>query len=91
LEGITRDTVLQLARELGLSVIEDLVTRDELYIADEVFFTGTAAQITPIVEVDDRKVGNGKVGFITKTLQKYFFKIVSGEVEKFFGWLTWIK
>jgi branched-chain amino acid aminotransferase len=78
LEGITRDTVLTLAREEGISVFEERVTRDQLYLADEVFFTGTAAEVTPVREVDDRSIGDGKVGPVTKRLQARYFDVVRG-------------
>lgn len=89
LEGITRKLVIELLKEeLCVEVIERPIARSELYIADEIFMTGTAAEITPIVEVDDRKVGNGKVGPITKSLQELFFKAVKGEIEKYKPLLT---
>lgn len=88
LEGITRDTVMTFAADNGLEVIETRFTRDELYIADEAFFTGTAAEITPIVEVDNRKIGKGKPGEITTKLQNVFFDTVHGKVDKYRGWLT---
>jgi branched-chain amino acid aminotransferase len=88
LPGITRDSVLHLARELGIPVVEQMIPREMLYIADEVFFTGTAAEITPIRSVDKISVGKGSTGPITKKLQKEFFGIVTGESEDRFGWLT---
>jgi branched-chain amino acid aminotransferase len=88
LNGITRDTVFRLAGELGYEVVEDRFTRDELYIADEAFFTGTAAEITPIREVDDRTIGTGKPGPVTKAIQDAYFKAVHGESEKHKGWIT---
>jgi branched-chain amino acid aminotransferase len=78
LEGITRDTILALAREMNVPVVEDRITRDELFLADEAFFTGTAAEVTPIREVDDRAIGTGVVGPITKRLQGKFFDLVKG-------------
>jgi branched-chain amino acid aminotransferase len=78
LEGITRDTVITLAREMGLEVKEARITRDQLWLADECFFIGTAAEITPVREVDNRAIGEGKVGPITKKLQDKFFAIVRG-------------
>ncbi len=88
LPGITRDSVLTLAREAGIPVSEQPIPREMLYIADEVFFTGTAAEITPILSVDRINVGNGKMGPVSKTLQKAFLGIVHGEVKDRFGWLT---
>jgi branched-chain amino acid aminotransferase len=78
LEGITRDTVITLAREMGLTVEEGRLTRDQLWLADEAFLTGTAAEITPIREVDNRTIGEGTVGPITKKLQSKFFDVVRG-------------
>jgi branched-chain amino acid aminotransferase len=88
LAGITRDTILTLAREEGIPVSEDRITRDELYLADEVFFTGTAAEVTPIREVDDRAVGDGKVGPVTKRLQTRYFDVVKGSDNHHPEWLT---
>ena len=78
LDGITRDAIMTLAREEGLTVSEEMMTRDDLYLADEAFFTGTAAEITPIREIDDRMIGTGKPGPVTLKLQKAFFDIVRG-------------
>ncbi|CAN4267306.1 IlvE Branched-chain amino acid aminotransferase/4-amino-4-deoxychorismate lyase [Methylophilaceae bacterium] len=88
LEGITRDTILQLAAEIGLSVIEKRITRDEVYSADEAFFTGTAAEVTPIRELDRRSIGTGTAGPITKQLQKMYFDAVTGKSAKHTDWLT---
>lgn len=88
LAGITRDTILVLAREEGIPVLEDRITRDELYLADEAFFTGTAAEVTPIREVDNRAIGSGKVGPITKKLQQRYFDIVKGSDNSHPEWLT---
>ncbi len=89
LEGITRASLIELIdRELGLKVIERSLDRTELYIADEVFFTGTAAGVSPVTEVDKRVVGNGKVGPMSAKLQKLYFDIVKGENAKYKGWLT---
>ncbi len=88
LEGITRDTIMQLAAERGMRLVEDRFTRDELYIADEAFFTGTAAEITPIREVDNRTIGHGKPGPITKELQAAFFDVVHGRDSRHADWLT---
>ncbi|MCH7517770.1 MAG: branched-chain amino acid transaminase [Candidatus Dadabacteria bacterium] len=87
LEGITRDAVIQIAKEEGLNFEAERFTRDELYIADEAFFTGTAAEITPIREVDKRMIGQGKPGPVTKKLQSRFFDIVQGRDPKFIDWL----
>jgi branched-chain amino acid aminotransferase len=78
LEGITRDTILTLAQELRIPVKEERLTRDDLYLADEAFFTGTAAEVTPIREIDDRRIGPGQPGPITKRLQETFFSVVRG-------------
>ena len=88
LDGITRDAVITIAEEKGIKVKEERFTRDELYIADEAFFTGTAAEITPIREVDNRKIGEGKPGEITKSIQKEFFDIAKGKNIKYRRWLT---
>jgi branched-chain amino acid aminotransferase len=89
LMGITRDTVMQLAqKELGLEIIERSMDRSELYIADEAFFTGTAAHVTPIIEIDERPVGSGKIGKITKKLQQLYFKVIQGENPKYRDWCT---
>jgi branched-chain amino acid aminotransferase len=90
LEGITRETIIQLAAELGIRIVEERFTRDELYIADEAFFSGTAAEITPIREVDNRMIGTGKPGPVTKQLQAAFFDIVHGRDNKHPEWLTYI-
>ncbi|MCI0469921.1 MAG: branched-chain amino acid transaminase [Nitrospirae bacterium] len=91
LEGITRDSIIKIARDLGMTVKEERFTRDEVYIADEAFFTGTAAEITPIRGLDRRIIGNGKKGEITHTLQTAFFDIVKGRNEKYESWLTYVK
>ena len=88
LEGITRATVLTLADELGLKVIEKRITRDEVYCADEAFFTGTAAEVTPIRELDRIEIGCGSRGPITEKLQNAFFDIVNGRNPKYAHWLT---
>ncbi len=92
LAGVTRDSMLTLARELGITVEERTFARDELYIADEVFFTGTAAEVTPVREVDDRRVGNGEVGPLTRRVQDAFFAVVKAArpPEKHQEWLTWL-
>ena len=88
LPGITRDSVITLARELGYTVVEQTISRELLYIADEVFFTGTAAEVTPIRSVDRIWVGKGEPGPITLSLQKRFLSIVQGQAEDKYGWLT---
>ena len=88
LEGITRDTLTRLAEDEGLSVREKRITRDEVYLADEVFFTGTAAEVTPIREVDDRTIGNGGRGPVTERLQSRYFDAVHGRLDKYQEWLT---
>jgi branched-chain amino acid aminotransferase len=88
LEGITRDTIVQLAKELGYEVIEKRITRDEVYCADEAFFTGTAAEVTPIRELDNRNIGTGTRGPITEKLQALYFDVVKGKSAKHAHWLT---
>jgi branched-chain amino acid aminotransferase len=90
LPGITRDTVLTLAHDLGFTVREDMLPRELLYIADELFFAGTAVEITPIRSVDKVPVGNGKRGPITEALQQAFFKVINGETPDRHGWLTYV-
>jgi branched-chain amino acid aminotransferase len=91
LPGITRDSVLKIARDLGIPIAEQGIPRESLYIADEVFFTGTAAEITPIRSVDKISVGTGAVGPITKSVQQEFFGIVHGEKPDRYHWLTPVK
>ncbi len=88
LEGITRETVMTLAREMGLTVTEGRITRDQLWLADEVFLTGTAAEITPVREVDNRAIGEGVVGPVTKKLQAKFFDVVRGSDNSHPEWLS---
>ena len=88
LPGITRDSVMQIARELGIPVVEQVIPREMLYIADEAFFTGTAAEVTAIRSVDKISVGKGVVGPITRAVQKEFYAIIRGEKPDRFGWLT---
>jgi len=89
LEGITRETIIQIAKDkLGINCRERSIDRSELYIADEIFLCGTGAQISPIIEVDHRIVGNGGVGPITKKLQTEYFSIVKGDDNKYHNWLT---
>jgi branched-chain amino acid aminotransferase len=86
--GITRQSVITLAQEMGYTVAARRITRDDLYIADEAFFTGTAAEVTPIRELDGRTIGAGKTGPITARLQKAFFDVVNGKNDKYRDWLT---
>ena len=88
LDGITRDSIITIAKDLGIEVREKRITRDEMYCADEAFFTGTAAEVTPIRELDDRIIGNGGRGPITEQLQKIFFDTVAGKNDKYRSWLT---
>ena len=88
LEGITRDTVITLIKELGIELVEKRITRDEVYIADEVFFTGTAAEVTPVRELDNRTIGSGKRGPITEKIQSLFFDCVLGRHQTHHDWLT---
>lgn len=90
LEGITRDSIMEIAGNEGIKVVEEKFTRDELYISDEAFFTGTAAEITPIREVDGRVIGEGKPGKITKRLQSIFFDVVKGRNKGYESWLTYV-
>ena len=90
LEGITRDTVVTIAQEMELQIIEKRITRDEVYTADEAFFTGTAAEITPIRELDRRQIGEGKRGPITTEIQARYFACVKGEDKNHTDWLTFI-
>ena len=90
LPGITRDTVITLAKDLGYSVQERLITRDEVYIADECFFTGTAAEVTPIREVDGRSIGSGSRGPVTEALQSIYFDHVQGRKNSHPEWLTYV-
>lgn len=91
LEGITRDSIIEIASSSGIETVEERFTRDEVYISDEAFFTGTAAEVTPIRELDGRKIGEGKAGKITKKLQAAFFDIVHGKNRKYSSWLTPVK
>ncbi len=88
LEGITRNSILQLARERNIPVVEERFTRDAMYVADEVFLTGTAAEVAPVRELDGRRIGNGTPGPVTRDLQKAFFDIVRGEDHTHDAWLT---
>lgn len=91
LNGITRDTIFHLAKEIGCEVVEKRITRDEIYIADEAFFTGTAAEVTPIRELDGRSIGTGKRGAITEKLQSLYFDQVKGRRSQFPEWLSPVK
>jgi len=88
LDGITRDAVFDICKELNISLKEETLTRDELYLADEIFLTGTAAEITPVREIDNRIIGNGAKGDTTDRIQKSFFDIVAGKAPNFKHWLT---
>jgi branched-chain amino acid aminotransferase len=90
LDGITRATIIELARDKGLAVEETAITRDDLYVADEVFLTGTAAEVTPVREIDHRQIGVGHRGPVTKLLQSAFFDVVSGKDPKYESWLSYL-
>ncbi|HCE39173.1 MAG TPA: branched-chain-amino-acid transaminase, partial [Alcanivorax sp.] len=90
LDGITRKSIIELAEERGYKVRERRITRDELYIADEAFFTGTAAEVTPIRELDGRIIGEGKRGPITEELQSVYFDLVRGKSDQHQDWLTYV-
>ena len=90
LGGLTRATVIEIARDKGIPVEERAITRDELYVADEVFLTGTAAEVTPIREIDHRRVGDGRRGPVTSTLQSAFFDVVAGREPKYERWLSYL-
>jgi len=90
LEGITRKSIIEMAQKEKIRVCERNFTRDEVYIADEAFFTGTAAEITPIREVDDRTIGSGSPGEITKKVQDIYFRAVKGEEDRYKGWLSYL-
>ena len=91
LDGITRDSIIEIVKDLGLELREKRITRDEIYSADEAFFTGTAAEVTPIRELDDRTIGDGKRGPITEKIQKTYFDAVYGRSDKYKSWLTYVK
>ncbi len=91
LDGITRKTIMQLAAEMGYSVIERNITRDEVYIADEAFFTGTAAEVMPIRELDGRAIGSGSRGSITQAIQARYFALVQGKDKDYAEWRTFVK
>jgi branched-chain amino acid aminotransferase len=90
LQGITRDSIKEIARNEGIQVMEERFTRDEVYIADEAFFTGTAAEVTPIREVDGRTIGDGRPGRVTTKFQSIFFDVVKGRNKHYHSWLTHI-
>ncbi len=91
LEGITRNSIMKIAADQKIRVVEERFTRDELYIADEAFFTGTAAEVTPVRELDGRMIGVGRPGPITRKIQSIFFDIVKGKNKKYESWLTKVK
>lgn len=88
LRGITRDSVMQLARHLGMQVEQTMATRDELYTADEVFMTGTAAEVTPVASIDNRDIGSGSAGPVSLQLRELYLKVAAGQVPEFSHWLT---
>jgi branched-chain amino acid aminotransferase len=89
LAGITRDSVLRIAKDLDVPIVEQKFTRDTMYLADELFMTGTAAEVTPVREVDNRRVGAGQPGPVTKKIQDTFFRTVHGEEPRYREWLTY--
>ncbi len=90
LDGITRRTIIQFANDLGIKVHERRITRDEFYLADEIFMTGTAAEVTPIREYDDREIGKGGRGELTEMLQSLYFDVVQGRNDKYAHWLSFV-
>ena len=88
LDGITRDSVITMARDMGIPVVQKRITRDEMYCADEAFFSGTAAEITPIRELDDRQIGAGQRGPVTEKIQSRFFDVVNGRAPEYAHWLA---
>jgi branched-chain amino acid aminotransferase len=89
LVGITRNTIIELAKnELGIDTVERSIGRNELYIADECFLTGTAAHVTPVIEIDHRRIGEGAIGEITKKLQQLYFDVVRGKNPRYIDWCT---
>ncbi|MCS7281229.1 MAG: branched-chain amino acid transaminase [Desulfobacterota bacterium] len=90
LPGITRECIITISRDLGFEVREERFSRDEIYIADEVFFTGTAAEVTPVVNVDGRRIGSGKPGPVTSKIQKMFFEVARGMHKEYEHWLTYL-
>lgn len=90
LEGITRDSIIKIAKNMDYQVQEKYICRDELYISDEVFFSGTAAEVTPIREIDNYQIGEGKRGPVTENIQKKFFEIAKGKEDKYLSWLDYV-
>jgi len=90
LPGITRDSIITIARDKGYELVEERFTRDELYTADEAFLTGTAAELTPIREIDDRQIGPGRRGPVTADLQQTFFDVIKGKNERYATWLAYL-
>jgi branched-chain amino acid aminotransferase len=90
LDGSTRGSVIDIARDRGFEVIESSLTRDDLYIADEIFLTGTAAELTPVREVDHRQIGEGKRGPVAEELQTAFFEVVTGADSRYARWRTFV-
>ena len=90
LEGITRDSVIKIAQDMGYQVQEKYTCRDELYISDEVFFSGTAAEVTPIKEIDKYQIGEGKRGQVTELIQEKFFNLVKAKDQKYLDWLDFV-
>jgi len=88
LEGITRDSAMKVAKDMGYELFERAIPRTELYISDEVFLTGTAAEVTPVISVDDHQIGDGKEGIVTKSIREMYTKIVRAEVKAYMDWLT---
>jgi branched-chain amino acid aminotransferase len=91
LQGITRDSVMQIGRDLGYDVVEHALVRTDLYLADEAFFTGTAAEVVPIAEVDDRKVGSGRPGPVTREIMEVFSAATRGEVDRYKEWNEYVR
>src|SRR5699024_1250234 len=90
LDGITRRSLIQIAEDQGYKVVEKRITRDEVYVCDEAFFTGTAAEVTPIRELDGRKIGAGRRGPVTEKLQEVYFAAVRGQLPEYEHWLTYV-
>ena len=88
LDGITRKTIIDIAKDDNIETVERKIDIDEVFTCDEAFFTGTAAEVTPIIQVDDKKIGDGKPGIITKKLQKNYFDLIHGKIKKYSDWLT---
>jgi len=88
LEGITRDSAMKIAKDMGYELFERPIPRTELYISDEIFLTGTAAEVTPVVSVDDHKIGDGKEGVVTRSIREMYSKVVRADVKAYMDWLT---